>query len=93
MMATVKPIGAILVFGVTWGLWALFGWYTNGLSGFASVLLLLPVFLFALIAISERGILVLAAIRGFSKSRSFANVYGQVQHHRRAVVEAVARAA
>ena len=93
MMATVKPIGAILVFGITWGFWALYGWSAGGLNGLAGVLLLLPVFLFALIAIFERGILVMAAIRGFSRSRSFANVYGQIQHHRRAVGEAVARAA
>jgi glycerol-3-phosphate O-acyltransferase/dihydroxyacetone phosphate acyltransferase len=93
MMATVKPLGAILVFGITWGLWALYAGIASGLSGFAAVLLLLPIFLFALIAIFERGILVVTAIRGFSRSRSVANVYGQIQHHRRSVVEAVARAA
>jgi glycerol-3-phosphate O-acyltransferase/dihydroxyacetone phosphate acyltransferase len=93
MMATVKPLGAILVFGITWGLWALYAGIASGLSGFAAVLLLLPIFLFALIAIFERGILVVTAIRGFSRSRSVANVYGQIQHHRQSVVEAVARAA
>jgi glycerol-3-phosphate O-acyltransferase/dihydroxyacetone phosphate acyltransferase len=93
MMATVKPLSAILFFGITWGLWALYGGIGGGLSGFAAVLLLLPVFLFALIAVFERGTLVVRAVRGFSKSRSFANVYGQIQHHRRSVVEAVARAA
>ncbi|MEN8237680.1 MAG: 1-acyl-sn-glycerol-3-phosphate acyltransferase [Actinomycetota bacterium] len=93
MMATVKPIGAVLAFVVTWSFWAWFGWSAAGASGLASVLLLLPVLLFALIGIVERGVLVVGAIRGFSHSRSFADVYGQVQDHRRAVVEAVARAA
>ena len=93
MMATIKPLGALLVFVITWGLWALFGWSAGGFSGFASVILLLPILLFALIAIFERGVLLAKAIRGFSKSRSFTDLYGQIQDHRRAVVEAVADAA
>jgi 1-acyl-sn-glycerol-3-phosphate acyltransferase len=93
MMATLKPIGAILVFLITWGFWVWIGASRGGLEGAASVLLLLPMLLFALIAIFERGILAGKAIRGFSRSRSLTNIHGQIIAHRRAVVEAVAEAA
>jgi 1-acyl-sn-glycerol-3-phosphate acyltransferase len=93
MMATLKPIGAILVFTITWGFWVWSGWSIGGSEGAASSLLLLPVLLFALIAIFERGILMAKAIRGFGKSRSYTDVYGQIRDHRGAVVEAVAEAA
>ena len=93
MMATVKPLGAILVFGITWGFWVWYGWSAAGFGGVASVLLLLPILLFALIAIFERGLLLAKAIRGFGRSRSLVDVYGQIQDHRRAVVDAVAEAA
>ena len=93
MMATVKPIGAILAFSITWGFWVWSGWSSAGAEGVASVLLLLPILLFALIAIFERGVLAANAVRGFSKSRSFADVHGNIRDHREAVVEAVARAA
>ena len=93
MMATVKPIGAILVFVITWGFWVWVGWSRSGADGAAGVLLLLPILLFALIAVFERGLLVAKAIRGFGRSRSFADVHGQIMDHRRAVVEAVAEAA
>ena len=93
MMATLKPIGAILVFGITWGFWVWAGWSSGGPEGAAGVLLLLPILLFALIAIFERGVLVAKAIRGFGRSRSFTDVHGQIMDHRRAVVEAVATAA
>jgi 1-acyl-sn-glycerol-3-phosphate acyltransferase len=93
MMATVKPIGAILVFLITWGFWVWFGWSRGGFEGAAAVLLLLPMLLFALIAIFERGVLAAKAIRGFSRSRSFISVRAQIIEHRRAVVEAVAEAA
>jgi hypothetical protein len=93
MMATIKPLGALFVFLITWGFWAWFGWSVSGWDGFASVLLLLPVLLFALIAIVERGVLLARAIRGFSRSRSLNDVHGQIMVHREAVVEAVAKAA
>jgi len=93
MMATIKPIGALLVFLITWGFWVWFGWSNGGFSGAASVLLLLPILLFALIAVFERAILVAKAIRGFGRSRSVMNVQGTIRDHRRDVVEAVATAA
>jgi len=93
MMATIKPIGAITAFGLTWGLWAWLGWRIGGWGGAASALLLLPVFLFALMAVAERVMLLGKAIRGFRRSRSLHDVFARVKEHRRDVVEAVARAA
>jgi len=93
MMATIKPIGALLVFIITWGFWVWVGWQAGGTSGLAAMLLLLPILLFALIAIVERGVLASRVIRGFARSRSFGDVYEQILVHRGAVVEAVAKAA
>ncbi len=92
VMATVKPLGALFVFLVTWSIWVWFGARAAGVDGAAVVLLLLPILLFALIAIFERGVLLARAIRGFARSRSIQDVYGQIQQHRDAVVDAVARA-
>jgi glycerol-3-phosphate O-acyltransferase/dihydroxyacetone phosphate acyltransferase len=92
VMATIKPLGGLLVFVLTWGAWCFWGWSRSGLEGLAAILLLLPVYLFALIAWTERLVLVARAIRGFAKSRSLKDVYGQIAAHRREVVEAVAQA-
>jgi len=92
MMATIKPMGGLLIFLLTWSGWCFFGWSRNGAEGLAAVLLLLPVYLFALIAWTERLVLLGKAIRGFTKSRSVKDVYGQIAADRRAVVEAVAQA-
>jgi hypothetical protein len=92
MMATIKPMGGLLAFMLTWGAWCFWGWSRSGIEGLAAILLLLPVYLFALIAWTERVVLLGKAIRGFTKSRSLKDVYGQIAEHRRAVVEAVAQA-
>jgi len=92
MMATIKPMGGLLIFLLTWGGWCMWGWSRNGLEGFAAIALLLPVYLFALIAWTERLVLAAKAVRGFTKSRSLKDVYGQIADHRRDVVEAVAQA-
>ncbi len=92
MMATIKPIGGLLVFILTWGAWSSWGWSRSGLEGLAAIALLLPVYLCALVAWTERVVLRGRAIRGFTKSRSLKDVYGQIAAHRRQVVEAVAQA-
>ena len=74
------------------GAWSFWGWSRSGLEGLAAVALLLPVYLFALIAWTERVVLLARAVRGFTKSRSLKDVYGQIGAHRRNVVEAVAQA-
>ncbi|MGI9528212.1 MAG: 1-acyl-sn-glycerol-3-phosphate acyltransferase [Acidimicrobiia bacterium] len=92
MMATIKPMGALLAFVITWSvvLWWVFA--NLGVEAMAAVLILLPVYLFALIAWFERLVLLGRAIRGFAKSRSAKDVFDQVAEHRRAVVESVAQA-
>lgn len=93
VMATIKPLGALLVFTVTWGVWTWFGLQAAAIQGAASALLLLPVGLFALIAIFERGVLLARAVRGFARSRSLSDVYDQILVHRQTVVASVAEAA
>jgi len=93
MMATIKPLGALFVFLVTWGVWTWIALANGRLQGVAAALLLLPVGLYALIAIVERGVLLAKAIRGFARTRSLSDVYDQILVHRQNVVEAVATAA
>jgi len=90
MMATIKPLGALFVFFVTWGVWTWVAWGRGSAQAAAAMLLMLPVALYALIAIVERGVLLAKAIRGFAKTRSLSDVHGQILVHRQEVVEAVA---
>jgi len=93
VMATIKPLGALSVFLVTWAVWVWIAWGNGGPQGIAGSLLMLPVGLYALIAIFERGVLLAKAIRGFARTRSLSDVYDQIVAHRQGVVDAVARAA
>jgi 1-acyl-sn-glycerol-3-phosphate acyltransferase len=92
MMATIKPLGAIFVFMVTWGIWLWRFWAENGVGFFAAMLVLLPFYLFALIALFERLTLLFRAIRILTRSRSITEVYEQLHHDRVVVVEAVVQA-
>lgn len=92
VMATVKPMGAVLVFSITWGVCLYGAWNYGGPETVAAVLLLLPVYLYALIAWFERMVLFLRVLRGFAKTRSISDVHEEIHSHRRAVVEAVAEA-
>jgi len=92
MMATIKPLGAIVVFLITWGIWAGLIFSAAGLELFAATIVLLPIYLFALIALVERLTLLFGAIRSLARSVSIKKVYEQVHDDREAVVEAVAQA-
>jgi 1-acyl-sn-glycerol-3-phosphate acyltransferase len=92
MMATVKPIGAILAFLLMWGFWVWRSFAFGGVELFAATIVLLPFYLFALIALVERMVLLFGAVGSLTRSRSIAEVYEQVHHDRAEVVEAVAQA-
>ena len=92
MMATIKPMGALLAFVVTWGVVLWWVGSNVGIEALAAMAVLLPIYLFALIAWFERVVLLGKAIRGFAKSRSAKDVFDQIAGDRRAVVEAVAQA-
>jgi glycerol-3-phosphate O-acyltransferase/dihydroxyacetone phosphate acyltransferase len=89
--ATVKPASAILLFSITWGIAGWQGWTWSGIEGVAAVLLVMPLYLYALFALVERGGLVLRAWRGWWRSHR-TDLYAGVQEHREAVVRAVADA-
>ncbi|MFV1991541.1 MAG: hypothetical protein ACC652_12460, partial [Acidimicrobiales bacterium] len=93
VMATIKPLGALFAFLVTWGVWTWIAWGRGNAQGIAALLLMLPVGLYALIAVVERSVLLAKAIRGFARTRSLSDVHGQILVHRQKVVEAVAIAA
>jgi hypothetical protein len=92
MMATVKPLGSVAVFSVTWLCWIIVAWRVRNLETAFAAALLLPVYLFAFIALTERLGYLAAGFRGMFRSRSGAGVYEQIGLHRAAVVEAVAQA-
>lgn len=89
--ATVKPAAAILLFSITWGIAGWQGWTWSGIEGVAAVLLVMPLYLYALFALGERGGLVWRAWRGLWRPHR-ADLYEGVQQHREDVVRAVADA-
>ena len=91
MAATVKPVAAILLFMVTWGVAGWSGWTWSGIEGVAAVLLVMPLYLYALFALVERGRLIWRAWTGWWRSHR-TDLYEGVLDHRRAVVQAVADA-
>ena len=91
MAATVKPASAILLFSITWAIAGWQGWTWSGIEGFAAVLLVMPLYLYALFALIERGGLVWRAWRGWWRAHR-ADLYEGVHEHREAVVQAVSDA-
>jgi 1-acyl-sn-glycerol-3-phosphate acyltransferase len=91
MAATVKPAAAILFFSVAWGFAGWQGWTWSGIEGVAAVLLVMPLYLYALFALIERGGLVWRAWRGWWRAHR-TDLYVGVQEHRQDVVRAVVEA-
>ena len=91
MMATVKPLSAVLLFGVTWGLfiWRIAG--VESVPGAAIWVLLLPLYLFALLAIVERVQLVWSALRTWWRARN-TGLREVIFEHRHDVVRSVVEA-
>jgi hypothetical protein len=92
-MATIKPLGAMSAFLVTWGFWWWRAWVEGGIEILAAMFILMPVYLFAVIALVERITLLARGVRSLLRSKSIQNVYEQVHEDREAVVAAVVRAA
>lgn len=93
VMATMKPLGALFVFLITWSFWLWRAWIEGGVEMFAAMLILMPFYLFAVIALAERVTLLARGIRSLLRSKSMKDVYEQVHEDRGAVVEAVVLAA
>ena len=91
MMATIKPGAAIVFFLVTWGFAGWVGWTIAGASGVAAILLLMPLYVYALIALVERGTLVARAVRSWRKTGQ-TDLHEGVLAHRNDVVESVVEA-
>ena len=89
--ATVKPASAILLFSITWAIAGWQGWTWSGIEGVAAVLLVMPLYLYALFALIERGGLVWRAWRGWWRAHR-TDLYEGVHEHREAVVQAVSDA-
>ena len=91
MAATVKPASAIFLFLITWGIAGWSGWTWSGIEGVAAVLLVMPLYVYALFALVERGRLIWRAWKGWWRSHR-TDLYEGVLDHRRAVVQAVSDA-
>lgn len=92
MMATVKPMAALFVFLLTWGAWVVWAWLQISPAGAAAAALLMPVYLFALIAWWERVELVAIALRGLGRSFKVSKIHEELMTQRAAVIEAVVQA-
>lgn len=88
MMATVKPLAAIVLFSVTWGLFLWRVMSAEGVVGGAIWVLLLPLYLFALLAIIERVQLVWRALRTWWRARD-TGLRAVIFEHRHDVVRSV----
>ena len=86
--ATVKPGAAILLFSITWGAAGWAGWTWSGMEGVAAMLLVMPLYLYALFALVERGRLIWRAWQGWWKANR-GDLHDGVLAHRTAVVQAV----
>ena len=92
MMSTVKPLAAVLFFGITWTI-AVWGAITEwGIQGRLAAMLLMPVYLIALIVFGERLVLLLRSIRWWLRSRRNGSVQESVIASRQHVVDSVTRA-
>jgi len=89
--ATVKPASAIVLFSITWAIAGWQGWTWSGIEGVAAILLVMPLYLYALFALIERGGLVWRAWRGWWRAHR-TDLYEGVREHREAVVRAVSDA-
>ena len=89
MMSTVKPLAAVLFFGVTWAV-AVWGTIAQwGVQGGLVAVLLMPVYLVALIVLAERLVLLLRSIRWWFRSRRSGSAKESVIASRQQVVDAV----
>lgn len=92
MMATIKPIGAVVAFGLMWSFWAVRAWQILGIGRLAATLVLMPFYLYALIATAERISLLISALDALTKSKSITTSYDHMHEDRAAVVGAVVQA-
>lgn len=93
VFATIKPLAAVLFFGTAWGVHVWVALENTGLRGAALTMLLLPIYLFALIAWVERAARLWRAVHAWPGFRSRSrNLAEEIMLHRTAVVEAVADA-
>ncbi|MGI9615948.1 MAG: 1-acyl-sn-glycerol-3-phosphate acyltransferase [Acidimicrobiales bacterium] len=92
VLASAKPVVAVVAFGIAWGIaaWRLGAEY--GLSGVAAVLLLMPLYLGAVIILIERVGLAYQALRSLRRRGRVGSLYDRVAADRHAVVAAVAEA-
>jgi 1-acyl-sn-glycerol-3-phosphate acyltransferase len=87
--ATILPMGAILLYAITWGITA---WGANellGLEGVGGVLLLMPIYLFAVIVLSERLVLIWKSVRTWIRQDRAGSLKERIMADRRQVVDTV----
>lgn len=89
MAATVKPAAAIVAFGITWGIVIWVAVSNFGVAGGAAAVVLLPVYLAAVLLLSDRLVLVEGLIRRWVAGGRTRNVERELTAERDAVVREV----
>jgi glycerol-3-phosphate O-acyltransferase/dihydroxyacetone phosphate acyltransferase len=89
LAATVKPVAAILAFGLMWGVvvWNVVGEW--GFAGVAAAIVLLPVYLVATLFVAERLVLLWRALRHHLRVRHLGPPTAVLDDERRAVIDQV----
>jgi hypothetical protein len=87
VLATIKPMTAIVVFGVTWGItvWAAFRQYE--IQGAALAILVIPVYLVAVIVFVERFSVVWSGFRAWRGTRALRGSEQTIADQRRRVID------
>ncbi len=87
MLATVKPLTAIVAFGIMWGVTIWGAFRTFGTAGAGLAALLMPVYLGAVIVLVERVQALWAAFRAWRGLRSVTELEQFIASRRPGVVE------
>ena len=92
VLATIKPVAAISLFGITWGAWVWSAFMQWGLRGGVAMLLLMPIYLFAVIVVSERLVLLWRSVRWWFRSGRSQRLRDRIVGGRQRVIDAVQQA-
>lgn len=89
VLSTIKPVAAIVAFGITWGigLWTAAGQW--GISGFFAGIVLLPVYAAAVVFVLDRAVMMWRLFRRWRAAHKSRGLTAELAAHHDRVVEAV----
>ena len=89
MLSTIKPAVAVVVFGITWAIEIWMAASRWGISGFASALILIPVYSASVLFVADRAVMMWRLFRRWRAAHKSRGLHDELAAHRAEVVEAV----